>query len=253
MYKVVLADDEHIIVEGLRRVLPWAQMGLDVVGTAADGVSGLALIREQKPDILLTDIRMPNMDGLTMLAAVRSEFPRMQVCVLTAFRDFDYAQTAMHLGACRYLLKPSRMDELTEALREMIRRLDALPPDPAQEAQEDEQREEGASEASSFVVRAALSYMEANCTKKLSLSEVADQVYVSQWHLSKLINRYTGRSFFDLLSGMRVERAKALLADPTMRVHTVAEQTGFADVAHFSKSFKRITGQTPGEYRMGLR
>jgi len=247
MYKVALIDDEHIIVEGLRRVLLWENMGCSVVGTASDGVSGLALIREKKPDILFTDIRMPNMDGLTMLAAVRSEFPCMQVSVLTAFRDFDYAQRAMHLGACRYLLKPSKMDELNEAVREMIRRLDALP-----NTQESQAEEKGTGEASSFVVRAALSYMQAHCTEKLSLGDVADHVYVSQWHLSKLINKDTGQSFFDLLSSMRIERAKALLADPSMRVHAVAEQTGFADVAHFSKSFKRLTGQTPGEYRAGL-
>ena len=153
MYKVALIDDEHIIVEGLRRVLPWEKMGCSVVGMASDGVSGLDLIREKKPDILFTDIRMPNMDGLTMLAAVRSEFPHMQVSVLTAFRDFDYAQTAMHLGACRYLLKPSKMDELTEAVREMIRRLDARPTENVQESHPDE-KETG--EASSFVVRAAL-------------------------------------------------------------------------------------------------
>ena len=250
MYRVALVDDEHIIVEGLRRVLPWETMGCTVVGTAADGLSGLRLIREKKPDILFTDIRMPNMDGLAMLAAVRSEFPRMQVSVLTAFRDFDYAQRAMHLGACRYLLKPSKMDELNEAVHEMIRRLDAMPTESAPESTEGEN---GMGEASSFVVRAALAYMQAHCTEKLSLGDVADNVYVSQWHLSKLINRHTGQSFLDLLSSMRIERAKALLADPSMRVHVVADQTGFADVAHFSKSFKRITGQTPGEYRAGLK
>ena len=244
---MALIDDEHIIVEGLRRVLPWGTMGCCVVGTASDGVAGLALIREKKPDILFADIRMPNMDGLTMLAAVRSEFPGMQVSVLTAFRDFDYAQRAMHLGTCRYLLKPSKMDELNEAVREMIRRLDTLP-----NTHENQTGEKGASEASSFVVRAALAYMQAHCTEKLSLGDVADHVYVSQWHLSKLINKDTGQSFFDLLSSMRIERAKTLLADPSMRVHAVAEQTGFADVAHFSKSFKRLTGQTPGEYRTVL-
>ena len=244
MYKVILIDDEHIIVEGLRRVLPWAELGCTVVGTAGDGVTGLALIHERKPDILFTDIRMPNMDGLTMLAAVHSEFPRTQVCVLTAFRDFDYAQRAMHLGACRYLLKPSKMDELHEAVQEMTRRRAGLP------AQEEESR---GGEASSFVVRAALAYMQAHCTERLSLSDVAENVYVSQWHLSKLINRHTGQSFFDLLSGMRIERAKALLADPTMRVHAVAERTGFSDVAHFSRSFKKLTGRTPGEYRASLK
>lgn len=247
MYKVVLVDDEHLILEGLSRVMPWEKLGCTVVGTASDGRQGLALIRSAQPDILLTDIRMPNMDGLAMVAAVKSEFPQMQVTVLTAFRDFDYAQRAITLGVCRYLLKPSKMDELNEAVTEMTRRLDAMPPAKKPE----EPAETG--EAGSFVVRAALSYMQEHCAEHISLSDVADHVYVSQWHLSKLINRHTGQSFFDLLGGMRVERAKVLLRNPSMRVHEVAEAVGFSDVAHFSKSFKKIVGKTPGEYRAGLR
>lgn len=247
MYTVALIDDEHIIVEGLRRVMPWETLGCTVAGTAADGAAGLELIRRIKPDIVFTDIRMPNMDGLAMIAAVKSEFPRMQIAVLTAFRDFDYAQRAMHLGVCRYLLKPSRMDELKEAVCVMTQRLQAFAP-----AQQEETEEEGA-EASSFVVRAALAYMQAHCAERISLSDVAENVYVSQWHLSKLINRHTGQSFFDLLGGMRIDRAKLLLADPSMRVHAVAQEVGFSDVAHFSKSFKKITGKTPGEYRASLK
>lgn len=247
MYRVVLVDDEHLILEGLKRVMPWEELGCSVVGTASDGREGLALIREQKPDLLFTDIRMPNMDGLAMVAAVKSEFPQMQVSVLTAFRDFDYAKEAIRLGVCRYLLKPSKMDELREAIREMTARLDALP------SEEPERPSGETGEAGSFVVRSALAYMQKHCTEHISLSNVADNVYVSQWHLSKLINRHTGQSFLDLLGGMRIERAKQLLRNPSMRVHEVAEQTGFSDVAHFSKTFKKIVGKTPGEYRAGLK
>ena len=127
MYRVILVDDERLILEGLSKVVKWTEFGCEVAGTARDGREGLALIREVKPDIVISDIRMPNMDGLSMLAALRSEFPQMQLTVLTAYRDFDYAQRAINLGVCRYLLKPSKMDELTEAVREMIRRLDARP------------------------------------------------------------------------------------------------------------------------------
>ena len=81
---------------------------------------------------------------------------------------------------------------------------------------------------------------------------MAENVYVSQWHLSKLINRHTGQSFFDLLGKMRIERALPLLADPSMRIHAIAEQVGYSDVAHFSKTFKKIVGKTPGEYRASL-
>ncbi len=251
MYKVALVDDEHIILEGLSRVMPWEKLGCRVVGTASDGQQGLSLIRSERPDILLTDIRMPNMDGLAMIAAVKSEFPRMQVTVLTAFRDFDYAQQAITLGVCRYLLKPSKMNELSEAIAEMIRRLEALPPEKKEEEEAAGSAEGG--EAGSFVVRAALAYMQAHSAEHISLGDVADNVYVSQWHLSKLINRYTGQSFFDLLGGMRIEHAKTLLRDPSMRVHEVADAAGFSDVGLLSKSFKRIVGKTPGEYRASLK
>ncbi len=95
----------------------------------------------------------------------------------------------------------------------------------------------------------ALAWMREHCAEHISLEDAANQVFVSQWHLSKLINRETGMGFLDLLSRMRVEQAKKLLADPARRIGDVAFETGFSDVAHFSKTFKKITGQTPGEYR----
>ena len=248
MYRVILVDDEHIILDGLTRAVPWAQMNCCVAGTAGNGVEGLRLVRALKPDILLTDIRMPNMDGLSMIAALRSEFPRLQIAVLTAFRDFEYAQTALNLGVCRYLLKPSKLDELYEAIRTMTSRLDALPPLP-EGAEPDEDPAAAGSVAGNYIVRQALDYMQAHCAEHLSLGDVADHVYVSQWHLSKLINKHVSQSFFDILGRMRMERAKTLLADSGLRIHAIAEQVGYSDVAHFSKSFKRIVGMTPGEYR----
>ena len=244
MYRVILVDDERLIVRGLSSVVPWAEYGCEIAGTAYDGKTGLEMIRTLHPDIVLTDIRMPNMDGLTMLAAIRSEYPEIQTTVLTAFRDFDYAREAITLGVCRYLLKPSNLDELKEAVRLMVSRLDARP------AQKEAAEETASQEAGNHLVRAALSYMKDHCTEQhLSLSEVADHVYVSQWHLSKLLNRETGQSFFDLLGSLRIGKAKELLADPSMRIHEVAEATGFSDVGHFSRSFKRVAGCTPGEYR----
>ena len=99
--KVALVDDEQIILNGLQSVIDWKSFGCEVVGTAADGRSGLDLVRNMKPDILLTDIRMPNMDGIAMIAALKSEFPRIQVSILTAYRDFEYARKAIGLGVSR--------------------------------------------------------------------------------------------------------------------------------------------------------
>lgn len=246
MVKVALVDDEQIILNGLQRVIAWADYGCEVVGTAVDGAAGIALVQRERPDILITDIRMPNMDGLTMLAALRSEHPDMQVAILTAFRDFEYAQSAIRLGVVRYLLKPSKMDELSEAITYMVPRVgaarEALPEDEKPEAH-------GEAEASMFVVNAALRYIEQHFAEHIRLSDVADSVYVSQWHLSKLINRHLGKSFFDILGETRVEEAKRLMPDPALKVHEIADRVGFSDVAHFSKVFKRVVGQSPAAYR----
>ena len=235
--KVALVDDEQIILNGLQSVIDWKSFGCEVVGTAADGRSGLDLVRNMRPDILLTDIRMPNMDGIAMIAALKSEFPRMQVSILTAYRDFEYARKAIGLGVSRYLLKPSKMDELEEAILHMS---DILRTDMPIDANDEPQKE---------IKTGALQYMKENCVRRIRLSDVADSVYVSQWHLSKLLNRYTGRSFFDILSDYRINKSKEMITDPSLRIHEIAVMVGFSDVAHFSKTFKRLTGKSPVDYR----
>ena len=155
MYRVVLVDDEQIILQGLQRAFPWAEYDCEVAGVAMDGQEGLKLIREVKPDLLLTDICMPNMDGLTMIAALKSAFPAMQVAVLTAYRDFDYAQKALNLGVCRYLLKPSNMEQLREAISTMKARLDEAPPAPSALEPQAEPAE-SSREAAAFIARVAM-------------------------------------------------------------------------------------------------
>ena len=241
MYRVVLVDDEPLIVEGLRKVVRWADWHCEVAATAGDARSGAEVIRQVRPHILFTDIRMPGDDGLTMLAGLRSEFPDMQVTVLTGYRDFSYAQTAIRLGVTRFLLKPSRMDEICEALTAMTERL-------AREAPQEEEREN----AGSFLVNQAVAYMEKHYTEKLTLQEVADACYVSQWHLSKLLNRYAGKNFYDILNSLRIKAAKEYLADPALRIGDIGELVGYADTAHFARVFKKTTGMSANEYRNSL-
>ena len=245
MYRVVLIDDERVIVEGLRKVIPWHDYACEVVGTAEDAASGAELIRGVHPHIVFTDIRMPGLDGLTMLAGLRSEFPDMQVAVLTGYRDFSYAQEAIRLGVTRFLLKPSKLDEILEALSAMTDRVRALP---AHDAEENT----GSQQAGHYLVRRALAYMQQHYAEKLTLSEVADACYVSQWHLSKLLNRYAGKSFNDILNTLRIEEAKRLLADPSLKIGDIGEMVGYADPAYFAKVFKKLADMSANEYRSRL-
>lgn len=245
MYRVLLIDDENIIVEGLRRVVKWADYQCEVVGTASDAESGAQAIRELKPHILFTDINMPDQDGLTMLAGLRSEFPDMRVTVLTGYRDFAYAQEAIRLGVTRFLLKPSKMDEIHEALAAMTSQLG--------EVEEPEAAPPEQHNAGSFIVNQAVAFMEQNYQQKLTLQEVADQCYVSQWHLSKLLNKYAGKSYYDILNSIRVNAAKELLADPSLKIGDIGEMVGYADTGHFARTFKKLEGVSANEYRNTLK
>lgn len=245
MYRVVLIDDESIIVEGLRRVVKWSDFGCQVVDTACDASSGADAIRAFRPHILFTDIRMPGQDGLVMLAGLRSEFPNMQVTVMTGYRDFAYAQEAIRLGVTRFLLKPTKMDEINEALQVMVNHLDKLPPE--------EEAEEQSQSAGSFIVEQALCYMQAHYREKLTLQAVADCCFVSQWHLSKLLNRYAGKSFYDILNAIRIQKAKELLSDPSLKIGEIGELIGYADTAHFARTFKKLESMSANEYRNTLK
>ncbi len=247
MYKVMIIDDEPIIVEGLSRSVPWEKYGCQVVNTANNGLEGRKLIEKERPDMIFLDICMPEMDGLSMVAALRSEFPDMQVTILTGFRDFEYAQRAIRLGVARFLLKPSNMDEIEEAIRFMCAECDKNKVDESEALEE--KAEEHEHIASNFIVRNALNYMEENYKEKILLSDVAEKTYVSQWHLSKLLNKETGQSFSEILNGIRIEKAKELLKDPSLRIGDIADEVGFLDMAHFSRVFKKINGISANEYR----
>lgn len=240
MYKVMIVDDEDIIVRGLVKTMPWQKYGCEVVATASDGLTAQAIMREHTPDILFTDICMPGVNGLSMLAAVRSEFPHMQVTILSGYPDFAYAQQAISLGVMRYVLKPSKFSELEEALADMTAALSQSKP-----AQEDKHFET----AQNFIIKNALDYLEEHYAEKLTLTDVADKVYVSQWHLSKLIAKNTNQSFSELLNGVRIKKAKELLQNPAMKIWEISDEVGFADVTHFSRTFKKIEGMSANEYR----
>lgn len=242
MFKVVLIDDEPIIVEGLEKVVDWAGFGCRVVAKAFCASEGSNAIRMHAPDIVITDIKMPDADGMTMLAGLKSEFPDMQITVLTGYRDFGYAQEAVRLGVTRLLLKPSRMDEINEAMKTMVANLQHAAP-------AGENPSETGQTANSFIVRQAIDYIEEHYSEKLALQDVAEHCYVSQWHLSKLLNRHTGQSFYDLLNMARIRAAKRLLADPSLKIGDVCEMVGYADTGHFSRVFKKLAGISANEYR----
>ena len=116
MLSLAIIDDEYFLRLGIPEIIDWNAMGITIVGEAANGEDGLALVRSRKPDIILLDIQMPIMNGLAMMEALREESITAKIVVLSGYNDFEYAQIALQNGAVDYLLKPLTRENLVAAM-----------------------------------------------------------------------------------------------------------------------------------------
>jgi len=126
MFKVMIIDDEPIIRKGIKNILNWEKFDCEICAEAADGEEGKILIEKYRPDILITDIRMPGTDGLKMISKVKELIPDCKIIVLTGYRDFDYVQEALKLGVFDFILKPSKIEELTTVIHKAVGELKRL-------------------------------------------------------------------------------------------------------------------------------
>lgn len=123
MYKVLLADDERIIRDGISSIIKWQELNLSLIGAAKNGIEAYELIKEHQPDIVITDIRMPGLDGLQLIEKTREGYPTIKFIVLSGYNEFEYAREAMKYGVKHYLLKPTDDQKLSQVLCEVIEEL----------------------------------------------------------------------------------------------------------------------------------
>lgn len=242
MMKVVVVEDEALVRRGIVLTVDWAGVDCAVVGEAADGMEGLEVIRESQPDLVVTDIKMPRLDGLEMVRQLREEGNRAHVIILTAYSDFSYAQAALKLGAVDFLLKPFQDGELEEAVTRLKSRVGPSGPQaPGLEVPE---------EGKSKYVMEALRYIAGHYNDPdISVSSVAWDLGISEGHLSHVFKKETSRTLGSYLTDYRIHMAMELLRDCRNKVYEVAEQVGYRDITYFSSTFKRVAGLSPSEYQ----
>lgn len=119
MLKVIIADDEILICRLVQTLADWDVLGMEVAGFAQNGLEALELIRQEQPDVLITDIRMPGCDGLTLIQRAKELHPDLEIVIISGYAHFEYAQTAMRYGVGDYLLKPIKKTELMETLEKI--------------------------------------------------------------------------------------------------------------------------------------
>lgn len=248
MYRVFLADDEVWALAALKNLIDWSQYGFAVIGEAENGQQALERIEKDRPDLILSDIRMPGMDGLTLIQTIREKNWKSEVLLVSGYTDFEYAKEAIRLGCRGYLVKPVAEEELVEYLGKMKEILDEA----EKRQKEEEVREESGFQSERVLVRNMIRYLREHYAESLTLQVLARKFGISESYVSSLIRKDTGKRFSDHLTEIRIHRAQELLRATNDSIEKIAEQVGYPDYYYFTKVYKKITGISPAVYRKQL-
>ena len=244
MLKVLVVDDEPVVRRGIVLGVDWASMGCVIVGEAANGEDGILAVERYKPNLIITDVRMPGMSGIEMMNELRHRGCRAHAILLTAYSDFEYARAALQFGADDYLLKPFKNQELVNAINQVRRKeqelstmthVDSMPL--------------AKGDKSKYVLQAMNYIAEHYADSGLSITGIAQHLGVSEGHLSHVFKKETNYTVVGYITQYRIHRAMELLKDCRYKIYEVAEMVGYRDVTYFGSIFKKKTGMSPSDYQ----
>ena len=254
MYRLMLVEDEALVRGSMLENTRWEQLGFEVVSACADGREAIGQLNQVVPDVVITDIGMPHVDGIQLAGYIRTYFHQVLVVLLTGYGEFEYARSALKLQVFDYVLKPilpkqfdalllreepwqepSELPHLELARQELLRQVDRA----ASAASGDEEP-----------VERAERYIQAHYRDyQFSQSELLEHLGVSKSYFCALFKSAKGASFTEYLTGLRIEEAKKLLRTTNLYNGEIAARVGFLDANYFSMTFKRLEGVTPRQYR----
>ncbi len=245
VFRIVVAEDESLILQNMVKKIHALDPDIDVAGIAEDGRAALDAIELHYPDVLLTDIRMPLLDGLELARIASIYHPYLKTIVVSGFDDFEYAQKAIRYGVKRYLLKPLQLDELREALRDIRLALDE-----EDDILEARLGDRGDGNESRAIVDEVEVFLRQHFHRKIDLEAIAREYSMSSSQLCKLFRKVRMDTPVRYLKILRLNEARHLLTQrPEIEVKTVGELVGYPDQFYFSRVFKSATGKSPSDFR----
>lgn len=232
MYRIVIADDEKAIRDGLASFVAWDKLGFEVAAALEDGRAVIDWIASTPIDVALCDIRMPRVTGLDVAKYVFENNLETTVVLLSAYRDFEYARSAMTCGVRHYIVKSTRYQDLLATFETIRGELDAR----LISSHEDP------------LIQAAKAYIRTHLDTA-SLEKVAAHLGRNPAYLSRLFKERSDQGFLEYLTAKRMAYATRLLSDMSVKTYSVAERVGYANPKNFTRTFIRCYGVSPREYR----
>ena len=242
MYSLLIVEDESLVRRGLTSLIDYKQLGISDVQEAENGKQAWEMIQQQQPDILLTDINMPQMDGITLAQQVKLHYPYTHIVFLTGYDYVDYLLSALKLGADDYLLKPISKKEIEAFFVTVVGKLE-------KERKESQIHQVDIVSEETEIEKIIHSQLD---NPDLSLVKVAEQLGFTPNYVSVLIKKKLGMTFQDYVITQRMNKAKVLLLSTSMKIYEVALAVGMEDVNYFSVRFKQIVGVTPKQFQKGV-
>ncbi|CAG7645439.1 response regulator [Paenibacillus allorhizosphaerae] len=253
MWKVMIVEDEVFVRESVKELIRWEEMNFTLVAEAGDGLEALELMKKEPPDLVITDIMMPGMDGVELLKEARKAGMTSKFVMLTCMGDFEHMRQAMEYGASNYILKLSMsVNDLRETLSKINKELTlAKPlPDKAHVRNSGVTSERNISHPE---LNKILTYIEQNYDKDISVKSLARYVMMGENYVSALFKKKMGTTLIHYLHEVRVNQAIRYLLETELTIHEVGMKVGFVNDNYFIKIFKRCTGTTPSQYRQNLK
>lgn len=246
MKQVLLVDDERIVLESISKTVDWHSMGVNLLGLCKNAFEALEAIKNLHPDIVITDIKMPVMDGLELIHKARELDAYVEFIILSGYGEFELAKKAMKEGVRHFLLKPCSEEEIREAVTGALKELSL------RRGGKEEDREALLDLESRDFTDIILDYVKKHyADESLNLKWIAKElVFLNEDYVSKCFLKRTGSKFTSYLNQTRVEEARRLLDSSTATCETVARVVGYGNnPKYFAKVFKKYTGYTPSEYK----
>lgn len=250
MYRVVVLDDEEMIRFGIISILSRYGSTYIVVGEAGNGEEGFILVKSLKPDIVITDIRMPKGTGLDVLKKMAEESIKCKTIILTAYADFEYAQKALVYNAVSYILKPIDEDKLLSELERITRKEEITCSIEIEETIAADLMDQLLMQNKNIhsIVYRTLKYIAVNFKRSISLDEISVELKVTPSYISKLFSDNMNIGLVNFLNNFRVDIAKQLLLKTDYKIYEIASKLGFCNPKYFCKVFSDIVSLSPTDF-----